>query len=102
MPDGCTAAAAGDRLLSAQIFTSLEHSPALLCILCSSSSGPDFGMQSTGWSTPLPISFSLEEVKQLISIPGGISKVKNWRIPFLLLLLQHLVPIVLSFRCSRD
>lgn len=96
MPDASSAPAAGDRLLSTQIFASLEHRPALLCLLCSSYSAPRFWhAEAQAGAIPLPVSFSLEEVKQLfISIPGGISKAKNLRKKlFLLLLLQHLVPI---------
>lgn len=95
MPDASSAPAAGDRLLSAQIFASLQHRPALLCLLRSSYSAPRFRhAEAQAGSIPLPVSFSLEEVKQLISIPGGISKAKNLRKKlFLLLLLQHLVPI---------
>lgn len=80
---------------SAQIFASLEHRPALSCLLCSSCSAPRFWhAEAQAGAIPLPVYFSLEEVKQLfISIPGGISEGKNLRKKlFLLLLLQHLVP----------
>lgn len=90
MPDASCAPAAGDRLLWAQIFASLEHRPALLCLFCR------FGhAEAQAGAIPLPVfSFSLEEVKQLISIPGGIPTAKNSRKKlFLVLLLQHLVPV---------
>lgn len=96
MPDASSAPAAGDRLLSAQISASLEHRPALSCLLRSSSSAPRFWhAEAQAGAVPLLVSSSPEEAKQLfISIPGGISKAKNLRKKlFLLLLLQHLVPI---------
>lgn len=65
MPGASSAPAAGDRLLSAQIFTSLEHRPALLRLLRSSSSAPRFWhAEAQAGAIPLPVSFSLEEVKQ--------------------------------------
>lgn len=96
MPHASSAPAAGDRLLSAQIFASLEHRPALSCLLyCNNSASRFWHAEARAGAAPLPVYSSLEEVKQLfISIPGGIPKAKNLRKkPFLLLLLHHLVPI---------